>query len=696
MTHSRRVRRLTAVFATAVFAVLGACADDAGSMTPADSSSSGAEPTVSGTISASGSSGADTTGTESGGVAEPDPEVDWPHVGCDPLVPSFCPLPFPSNVYSVADAATATGRRVQLDDEAMPVDYYGGAPEADAWNHADGFTPGLAMLAHFPGLTVAGLTAFPNSVTIERSLEADCPSVVLDAESGERIPHWVELDMNGTDDEQRMLIIHPAIRLADDRRYIVSLSGLLDDGGAPLPATPAFAALRDRVASDEPSIEARRPLYADIFARLETAGVARADVQLAWDFTTASRDNQTGWLLHMRDEALAAVGDGGPEYTITSVETDYEPDTIAYRIYGEMTVPMYLDKPGPGAALLFGDDGLPEPDADAPTAMFEFEVLIPQSAMIEPAGIIQYGHGLLGEKEQIESEHFRTFMNEYNYAMFGVDFIGMASDDALDIGGLIAAGEFHRFARTVDRQHQGMLNSLLAMRLMKTGFAADPEYGGFIDPERAYYHGISQGGIFGATYMALTTDVERGVLGVPGMPYNLLLSRSVDFEQFFEIIRATWHDARQQTFVLALADMLWERTEPAGYAPYVLNDRLPGTPEHTVLINAAKGDHQVTTLGAAIMARTMGMVHVDTGVRDIFGLETVTAPHDGSGMVEYDFGLPDDPIENLPQSQCEDPHGKLRKLVEFQQQLDAFYRTGIIENFCTDGVCSFPDMSGCP
>jgi hypothetical protein len=272
----------------------------------------------------------------------------------------------------------------------------------------------------------------------------------------------------------------------------------------------------------------------------------------------------------------------------------------------------------------------------------------------------------------------------------------MASDDELHIGALIATGEFHKFAEAVDRQHQGMLNSLLATRMMKGRFASDPDHGGFIDPERLYYHGISQGGIFGATYMALSTDVERGVLGVPGMPYNLLLSRSVDFEPFFDIMRSSYPDSRQQMYLLDLTDMLWERTEPAGYAPYVLKDMLPGTPAHQVFINAAIGDHQVTTLGAHVMARTMGMPHLDTGVRPIWGLESVPGPVQGSAIVEYAFGLPPDPVGNIPQTECEDPHGKLRRLPEFEQQIDTFLRTGAIENFCENGVCSFPDMSGCP
>jgi hypothetical protein len=154
-------------------------------------------------------------------------------------------------------------------------------------------------------------------------------------------------------------------------------------------------------------------------------------------------------------------------------------------------------------------------------------------------------------------------------------------------------------------------------------------------------------------------------------------------------------DERHHVFLLALTDMLWERTEPAGYAPYVLRDLLPGTPAHEVLINVAVGDHQVTNYGAHLMARTMGMVHVDTGIRDIWGLDQFPAPYTGSALVEYDFGLPPDPVENLPQRECEDPHGKLRKLEEFRQQLDLFYRAGVVDNFCTDGICSFPEMSGC-
>ena len=79
-------------------------------------------------------------------------------------------------------------------------------------------------------------------------------------------------------------------------------------------------------------------------------------------------------------------------------------------------------------------------------------------------------------------------------------------------------------------------------------------------------------------------------------------------------------------------------------------------------MTAALGDHQVTTLGAHHMARSVGAVHLDTGLRDIWGLEAVDSGHEGSALVEYGFGLPEDPVCNLPQTACGDPHGDLRRL----------------------------------
>lgn len=616
--------------------------------------------------------------------------LSWPSLECDALVPSHCAFPFPSNVFSVEDAASPTGRRLSLATATLPAAKNGVISSPDYLNRADGFSSSSALLSHFPGMTGEGLAG---PADIAGSLATDSLTVLLDAETGERVPHWAELDQSGKDPEQRALVIRPVVRLEDARRYIVAIRGLAGTDG-PIEPSPAFRALRDGEPFDEdPSIDARRALYADIFSRLESAGVARADLLLAWDFTTRSKQDITGWLLHMRDEALEIVGDDGPTYEIDSVTPDLD-QNIAFRIEGRMQVPLYLDQPDPGAHLLFGDDGLPEPNPDQPTYDVPFTLLIPHSAKTEPAKLLEYGHGLFGSKGQLEAGHFKEFMNAYGYAFFGTNLVGMSEGDSTHIAEVLTSGKVEDIATMFDRLHQGALNYVLLMRMMSRRFVKDPDYGQYLNATQRYYHGISQGGIFGGVFMAVSPDVERGVLGVMGQPYSLLLNRSVDFTPFFLLMGIVFSDARDQQLLLDLVQIWWDRVEPAGYTKY-LREGLPGTPKHEVLMRAAIADHQVTTLGAHVMARAVGAKHLDTGIRDVWGLEKSAGPFTGSAYVEYDFGLPEVPICNKPMMWCEDPHGKIRDLDAAEQQMDLFLRTGEVQNYCPGGVCSFPDLSGC-
>ncbi|MBV1860065.1 MAG: hypothetical protein KUG77_16750, partial [Nannocystaceae bacterium] len=651
-------RRATALALTGLLSLVPGCGDDTGGAGGSTGgSTSSATPTTSGTTVAGSTGGSSTSVADdsSTGLGPEAAAEEWPLLGCDPLVPSYCSAPFPSNVYTVEDKGTGTGRRVMLAPELLPADTAGATPDPTPWNGLDGFSPGIAISAHFPDVTQDTLLAgnVASATSIPRSLEDDSPTVLLDVTTGERIPHWVDLDATGADDAQRLFMIRPAIRLNDASRYIVAIRGLQDGQGSPITATEGFAALRDRTDSDDAAINDRRPLYGDIFMHTTTAGLDRDSMQLAWDFTTSSRENNTGWMVHMRDEAFELIGEDGPTYTITSVDDEWDKEgLIAHRVFLDMEVPMYLDQVAPLSTLQFGDDGMPEPTG---TALFEVEILIPTSAATTPVRPLQYGHGLLGSKSQIESGHFREFINDYGYALFGVTFIGFSQDDELFIGAMLGNGSFDQFKQVIDRQQQGMLNSLVAMRLMLTTFAQDETYGSLIDNSAGHYLGISQGGIYGPTYMALSTDVQRGTFGVPGMPYNVLLSRSVDFDLFFDIMRASYPDARDHMMLLNYAQMLWDRIAPTGYTPYLLGDTFPGTDPKEVLLRAAVGDHQVTNFGAHIMSRSLGIPHLDTGIREVWGLDSEAGPIAGSAGSPNSYSTYADPAigpasESKPQT----------------------------------------------
>ena len=62
----------------------------------------------------------------------------------------------------------------------------------------------------------ADATGLPTPVTIPASLEPGSPTVVIHAETGERVPHWSEYDVSHGDDARRAFMVRPAVRLEPD------------------------------------------------------------------------------------------------------------------------------------------------------------------------------------------------------------------------------------------------------------------------------------------------------------------------------------------------------------------------------------------------------------------------------------------------------------------------------------------------
>lgn len=624
---------------------------------------------------------------EDGGIEDTTNVVDAPAAvswrACDPLVPSFCGLPFPSDVYTRTDSSTATGRRVAFEPGALPDRIRRVAP----FEALDGFSPGSSPMTYLPGATATGL---PSALEIGRSLEADSPTVILDLGTRARVAHFAEIDRAYDDDSERAILLRPAQLLVPGHRYVVAIRGVLDGEGRAIAPSPTFVALRDELASSDPAVEERRDEYASLFATLSDAGVARESLQIAWAFTVGSRDAITGSLLHMRDETLASLGDEGARYTLTEVEATDDDPNLALRVRGTLHVPMYLTRAQPGGTLRRGPDGLPVAvgEMDVP-----FWMVIPKSAATTPGQLIQWGHGLLGTGEEIwEYGDLHRFLDLLGYVLFAIDWTGMASEDLGLLAAIASRGEIGDFVEVTDRLQQGILNALVAARTAHGGLASDPAITldgvSPIDTSRpVVFVGQSQGGILGGTYMALTTDVERGVLIVPGQTYSFLLQRNRGgWDQFSPLFEANFGPIDIQR-CLALMQLLWDRAEPTGYTPYIREDLLPGTPPHEVLMVVAINDHQVTTLAAHNMARSIGGVrNVGPVNRSIWGIEEASGTVGGSMMFEIDFGVPDVPLTNEVPPEGPDPHTMAAEPAWVLPTLHDFLQTGRVSHAC-EGPC---------
>jgi hypothetical protein len=200
-----------------------------------------------------------------------------------------------------------TGRRVSFGNEFLRNN------DSRPWDLSDDFSAGTPLLTYLPGATA---DVFGGVTDIDQSLSASSPTLLFDAETGELVPHFAEIDVQalqspGIATDEASTMIRPVIGLEDNTRYIVAFRNVTNADGAVIEASAPFAALRDGTASEDESVEARRALYEDIFANFEAAGWARNEIQIAWDFTTASDENNTRWLLHMRDTAFDLIEQDG-------------------------------------------------------------------------------------------------------------------------------------------------------------------------------------------------------------------------------------------------------------------------------------------------------------------------------------------------------------------------------------------------
>ncbi len=684
-------------------------------------------------------------GGHGGGHGKPQlPPIDTSEAAnCDFIAEpdnTLCMLPFPDDYYTVPDASSQTGRRVDFKTAGMPANAFGQHISADPYNASDGYSQGATILVKVPGIeTVADVRA-SGAVPINRIgryRKGNAPVVVIDAASGKGWPIWVEIDSLASDPSKAVMEIHPATNFAAGHRYIVALRNLRNAAGEKIEAPAAFRYYRDQVRSKQPEIEARRGHFEAIFKRLQRSGISRRGLYLAWDFTVASDANNADRARAMRDAAFAQLGDtdladgvpqgASPSFQVTNVEEDPFPGEIARRVQGSFEVPCYLFPDcGPGGTFQLAPDGTPTQNG---TWIANFDCIVPESAVSgapQSGRLSLYGHGLFGRAAEVASAPQRSLAQAHDIVTCATDEIGMSESDVpVAIGAL---QELSRFPAIPDRLQQGLLDELYLGRAMlsPSGFATNTAFNqdgtaasaSALDTSALFYNGNSQGGIMGGALTALAPDFTRASLGVPAMNYSVLLPRSVDFDDFAQVLYPSYPDEMARPLVLDLIQMLWDRGEPNGYAHRMTDEPLPNTPAHQVLMNVAFGDHQVTIYQADVEARTIGArAHRPVLFRDrwpdtdvLWDVPAIRRyPYTGSAIYYWDsgpiredpanpgsqIGTEPPPYENVPNRSGQDPHGAPRATPAEQQLVSDFFAGAIPRSDdCGGGPCFASGFGG--
>ncbi len=594
-------------------------------------------------------------------------------------------LPFPSSLYERADASSPTGIRLDVPSGALPVPGSGVMFDPTPIDARTGWPSTVTLLWAAPGgvdpATLVGYDSYAASAQPTSS------TVLLDMTTGQLVAHFAEVDANEQADfDHQAVYLRPAQRLASGHRYAAGITTVVKTrAGKPVPISDGFSAVLANRKTGHARLDAAMPRLREAVAALEAAGVPRAQLAVAWDFTVADDASAMVDPLAARDAALAAMGDLGANltYTITSdLGTINGDPRIARRIELDFTAP---EVAAPGLAG-FHRDANGKVIAQGTMTAHAYIMVPPCATATSKAGILIFGHGFFGGLPELRTdEYLRDISEDGCLIVAGTVWVGMSSDDTSNA--LIALNDLNQGWGFGQRIWQGVDNFIALEQLLRgklaTDVLVDSASQSIVDPTRVYFWGISQGHILGSTFFAYDPFITHGALHVGGANWSLMFERSMNWAVYGVPLKGAYATLLEADIMEQVLEMALEPVDGATVA----DAPVPGTSPKHYLMHTSLGDAQVPNLASFFQARSLGLTLVTPSVVVPYGFETAQAASSDRGYVivdEHPSPLP--PADNTTFGYDNQAHGNPRRRQLIQQMLRDFWATGTVQNTCT-GAC---------
>jgi alpha-beta hydrolase superfamily lysophospholipase len=548
--------------------------------------------------------------------------------------------PYPSDHFTRADAASATGLRVAVSDVA----------KGDAWLRAyptlipeleamDGFSTAGGVVVRFDGeIDSAPLLARAPDDFAARGT----PIALVDVDprspaSGRAVPLVVKYlssneDVEATEPDFTLLVV-PAVPLAPRTRYALVVSDAVRGArGQAVRASEATRALVAGAAEGEYGERVRAALPA-----VEAAsGIARDRVVLATSFTTTSVHDD------LRAVARAVREAPPPQTTPLALERPPAPGDARARFSGTFAAPEYrAPKPDGKWAI---DAGRPRVRS---TSQLEYFVAFSNAARSGPRPVVVLGHGLGRDKDQ--TWEVAEYLADLDVAVISIDapehgsrhvppwtpgatdqvvstlsFVGVDLDThSIDVG--VARDNFRQLAS--DQLHLfRLLASLGAVDVLPIGA---PDGVPDLDPSRVVYVGVSFGAVIGSTALAFSPEARAASLSVGGAALGTVMRDSPTFRILMRSIQPPGPTEAGLARFTAIAQAVIDPGDPINYAPYVARgglDGVPGWRGTDVLLQEAMEDNIIPNSATAALARALGLVQLAPVKAPVAGLATREAP----------------------------------------------------------------------
>lgn len=647
-------------------------------------------------------------------------EVDLSEVACDDLDPFACSLPWPSNLYLKSDESRESGYELDFRPESLPANADGKHVDPEPFRRLDGYGVGTPIMAQFPNVDAS---EFASRYDVAPSVVSDAPIVLLEVQDdGEtrRVPYWTELDIKAKrTPEEQILIVRPGEILKKDTRYVVAFRNLKKKDGSPIRASESFAKLRDGRVSENKNtpLAQRKARFEEVFDILESEGISRRSLTLAWDFHTASRETLLGPVMQMREHAVETLGEQGPEINVeevtelakpgeTNEEIQFSDEYIKYEIDGTIEIPQYTKDGGENGDWVLNFDSDYNVQQNG-TRTVEFTMGVPHTAVEqnEPLPVVLVGPIIYAQFGWIHQfEWPRILAESFGYITVSTNWSGVAGGErGMAIS---AAQDLSTFPAIADRLQEGILEFVLLGRAAKHRLGElDPlKSEGIAVDDDVYFLGIVLGGVFGLDVLTLSKVIDRAYLHLTSNNFSTILERSDDFGQFIGLFSKSYESRPAQLIGIAAAQLLWAPTDPVTYAEHVKKKPLhPDAAKKDYIGTVVKADPGLPSVSSETLARSgFGIPLMRPYDEDYepWGVPMAKYPHVGSGLTLYDLGTEWPTNANLPPVQPNGFQGvatdhlfkdgaKDGKAPRGTKQLDHFFQTGQIVDACDGEPCGF-------
>ncbi|MBK8258752.1 MAG: hypothetical protein IPK82_39610 [Polyangiaceae bacterium] len=612
--------------------------------------------------------------------------------------PETALVPFPSNRYTIADASSPTGLRLDIGvhntGDSLALSY---SKTVAHLNSKNGFSTVGGVAVGFTGpIDIHGIVVDEEAdppVTDEPRdafdyTQSNAPFMLVDVdemspEKGKAQPLLPRWWAQAKDDyylaDEYTLLAEPAIPLSPNRKYAFVLTQELKaaDGGK-VGRSPQMEAVLSGLDSSEYAGDVR----AAVGVIGESLGVKTEAISLATVFTTATVHNEVAAVA-----AQARLLNAPVLLEPWTVETPEGADgRVRFRAVFE--TPEYR-----------GDDGKWHgEEGKVPTVQkkvgLEVFLAFSDAKQIGKRPVVLYAHGLGGTKDGSWGTSER--LKGLNAAVFSIDSPEHGSRSVDPSKPIVATFRFFGIdqetqdfdiERARDNFRQMASDQLELVRLIGSMKDVDllpvgaPDGVPDLDVSKMLYIGHSFGSVQGPTLFALAPEVKHAVWNVGGAGLMTLLRDSGTFGILVNALKPAGTPDGALGRFFAATQAIVDPGDPINYARYGTLEPLSGVEgwePRDVLLQEVVNDTIVPNSTSELLARAAGLVNMNALV-SVSGLPETTGPLKGN--------LPNGATAVMSQYQTiggkTATHGELIFSEEARAQYVKFFASGLIDGHAT-------------